>query len=150
MLSRLINNVSNLTVNSIAFEVFKRKEIQEFIIDLNTEGQLFAKGIGVDGEVVGFYSLTTELISRGRSGKGFPKGFNDPYNFYNTGDFFRSFRIRVTKTGFIIGADTADLEQDNIIRDEKQILGLTDESKAQLVKKILPLLVKQVREELLK
>jgi hypothetical protein len=139
-----------MSVNTIAFEVFKDKKIQEFIIDLNTEGQLFAKGVGVDGRVVGVYSLATESISKGKSGKGFPKIAGRPYNFYAEGDLFKSFRIKVTRDGFIIDAETDDLIDDNIIDNDKQILGLTRESKIKLVKEITPLLVKEAREQAIK
>lgn len=143
MLKKLVNNISKLSVNSLAVEVFKNKGIQSFIIDLNKENQLFAKGVGVDGEIVGYYSFLTSLINP-------KKKFNQKYNFKDTGDMFRSFKVIVSKDGFIIDADADKLVDSNIIDSEKKILGLTDESKKELIKEIIPLFAKQLRKEMFK
>jgi hypothetical protein len=143
MLKKIVNNISNISANGLAYEVFKQKGVQAFIIDLNKEGQLFAKGIGVNGEVVGYYSLFTSLINP-------TKGFNKPYNFKDTGEMFRSFKVNVDKTGFTIDADADKLEESGIIDNDKQILGLTDESKIELVKEIIPLFIEQLRKEMFK
>jgi hypothetical protein len=63
---------------------------------------------------------------------------------------FKSFRVKVSKDGFIIDADAEKLVDSNIIDSENEILGLTNESKAELVEKIIPLLVKEVRRQALK
>jgi len=142
MLSKLVNNVSKLSVNSLASEVFKDKGIQSFIIDLNKEDQLFAKGVGVDGEIVGYYSFYTSLINP-------KKKFNQKYNFKDTGEMFKSFKVIVSKDGFTIDADAEKLVDSDIIESENKILGLTDESKQELIKEILPFLVKEVRKQII-
>lgn len=144
MLSRLINNISSISINSLAQRVFKESGISRFIIDLNRENQLFVEGVGVDGEIVARYSFATQQLSKGISGKGFPKNAGDPFNFYNTGDMYNSFSIKIERDGFVINADTSDVE-DRI--KGKKIIGLTDESKIELVKKITPLLVEEVRKQ---
>lgn len=143
MLKKIVNNISNLSVNSLAQEVFKDRGIQEFIIDLNTNGQLFAEGVGVDGKIVGYYSFVTSLINPS-------KKFNTKYNFKDTGEMFNSFKVKVDNTGFIIDADAEKLVESEIIESENKILGLTNESKIELVKEIIPLLVNQIRKEILK
>jgi hypothetical protein len=143
MLKKVVDNISKLSVNSLAFEVFKQKKIQSFVIDLNKDNQLFAKGEGVDGEVVGYYSQLTSLINPS-------KKFNQPYNFKDTGDMFRSFRVIVSKDGFVIEADADKLIDSDIIDKDSEILGLTDESKIELVKEITPFLIKEVREQIIK
>jgi hypothetical protein len=146
MLSKIVNNISQMSVNSLAQKVFKESGISKFIINLNREGQLFAEGVGVDGKVVGVYSFASELLSQGISGKGFPKRAGDPFNFYNTGEMYNSFSLKIESDGFVIKADTSDIE-DTI--GDKQIIGLTNESKAELVEKIIPLLVKEVKKQIL-
>jgi hypothetical protein len=153
MLSKLVNNISKLSVNTLAQQVFKESGISKFIIDLNREGQLFAKGVGVDGNVVAKYSFLTQQLSAGISNKGNPKTAGDPFNFYGTGNMYDSFVLKVENDGFFIDADTSDLlsnekNRKRIVSD-KRILGLTNESKIELVKKITPLLVKQIRKDLL-
>jgi hypothetical protein len=146
MLSKIVNNISQMSVNSLAQKVFKESGISKFIINLNREGQLFAEGVGVDGNIVGVYSFASELLSQGVSGKGFPKRAGDPFNFYNTGEMYNSFSLKIESDGFVIKADTSDIE-DTI--GDKQIIGLTNESKAELVEKIIPLLVKEVKKQIL-
>ena len=86
MLQKLVNNINKMSVNSLAQQVFKDKGIQEFIISLNRDGQLFLRGEGVNGEVVGYYSFVTSLINP-------KKKFNTPYNFKDTGEMFSSFSL---------------------------------------------------------
>lgn len=151
MLKKLVNNISNLSVNSLAQKVFKESGITKLILNLNREGQLFAEGVGVDGKVVAKYTYATQLLSDGISGKGYPKNAGDPYNFYGTGNMYNSFSVRVENDGFVINADTSDLLDGNRnITSDKQILGLTDESKIKLVKEITPLFIEQLRKEMFK
>jgi hypothetical protein len=147
-LEELYNKVSALDINAEFSKLFRDAGIQEFVLDLNREKQLFAKGIGVDGQVVGYYSLASELISRGESGRGFPKRFNQPYNFLDSGDLFRSFKLLVGNTSFEIVANTDKLEEDFIIESEEQIIGLTNESITELVAHIAPKLAEQVRQKI--
>lgn len=151
MLKKLVNNISNLNVNSLAQKVFKEQGITKLIINLNRENQLFAEGLGVDGEVIATYSPASELLSQGISGKGFPKRAGEPFNFYSTGNMYNSFSVRIEKDGFVINADTSDLlDGSKKIKSDKEILGLTDESKKELIKTIIPLFAKQLRKEILK
>jgi hypothetical protein len=154
MLSKLVNNISQISVNSLAQKVFKESGISKFIINLNREDQLFLEGVGVDGKIVAEYSFDTQILSQGISGKGFPKRAGDPFNFYSTGEMYNSFSIRIERDGFVINADTSDLlsneKNRKRIGSDKKILGLTNESKAELVEKIIPLLVKELRIQALK
>jgi hypothetical protein len=151
MLKKIVNNISNLSVNSLAQKTFKENGITKLIINLNRENQLFAEGVGVDGDVIATYSPASELLSQGISGKGFPKRAGEPFNFYSTGEMYNSFSVRIENDGFTINADTTDLISDSKkIKSDKQILGLTNESKIELVKEIIPLFIKQIRTEILK
>ena len=150
MLKKVVNNISKLSVNSLAQKVLKESGLSRFIIDLNRSEQLFEEGVGVDGKVVGKYTYATQVFSQGVSGKGFPKNAGDPFNFYNTGNMFNSFSLRIENDGFIINADTTDLiEGSRTIKSDKQILGLTDESTQELTQKIIPFVAKEVRKQIL-
>ena len=66
--------------------------LSDKIVELNKEGQLF-KGENTKGRIVGRYSRTTQEITEGMTGKGYPKTAGDPFNFYDTGDLFKAFTI---------------------------------------------------------
>jgi len=138
----LYKRFRSFNLENVLFKTFSDAGIKSFIIELNKERQLFAKGIGVNGEIVGYYSFVTSLINPS-------KKFNSPYNFKDTGEMFRSFRVIVDKQGFTIDADAEKLVDSNIIDKESQILGLTNESKAELVKEIAPQIAEQIRNALL-
>jgi hypothetical protein len=63
---------------------------KETIIDLIQNKQLKDKGVDGLNQVVGYYSLATERITKGRKQQG------DHYTLFDTGDFFNSMRIEVT------------------------------------------------------
>lgn len=131
-----------MNANTLAHEVFRQNKIKSFVIWLNQQKQLFARGVDVDGNIVGYYSLTTSLINPS-------KKFNTPYNFRDTGQMFRSFRVDVVKDGFTIDADAEKLVDSDIIEDENEILGLTADSMELLVKEIIPELAKEVTKQIL-
>jgi hypothetical protein len=129
--------------------VFNNANVKQLIINLNREKQLYVEGVGVNGEIVGTYTYFTQLFTDGISGKGFPKRTGSPYNFYNTGEMYASFVVIVDKDGFTIDANAEKLVDSQIIDNEKEILGLTDESKIELAKEAIPQVARQIREALL-
>ena len=64
-------------------------DLSEKIIDLNRMGQLFM-GENTKGQIIGRYSEATEK-QYGGAAKG--KFAGDPYNFEDTGDFFKAFTL---------------------------------------------------------
>lgn len=102
----------------------KRKILNDWI----QEDQLFKQGIDGDGEIIGLYSVATEIISRGRKKAG------EKFNLYDTGDFYRSMEIIVLGDSFTIEADTEKMEDQNWYSEE--ILNLTDENFEKLVYEI--------------
>jgi hypothetical protein len=141
---------STINPYNLISQVFKDSKIARFVLNLNRENQLFAQGIGVDGEIIGTYTIFTQQLTDGIQGRGFPKNAGRPYNFYSTGEMYNSFSIRVENDGFVINADTSDLENSGIINSKKEIIGLTNESKIELVKEILPILASKIRAEITK
>ena len=82
-----------------------------------------------DDDIIGTYSVATEMINPSKIA-------GTPYTLFDSGDFYKSFVIRVGKRIFEIDADTSDMDgenwwvQNNITKDA--ILGLTDENKTKL------------------
>ena len=138
-LSKLIENRKHLTTNKVLRFSFEDRSIQDYILQLNADEQLFNEGVDADGRVVGFYSRYTEEINRGKSFAGKEKKAGERYFFYDTGKLFDSFFIRIDDDGIIIG--NTDLEKlEDIMTDPKRLLGLTDESRAILIAEILPMI----------
>jgi hypothetical protein len=98
------------------FDTATKNEVLDFIkID-----QLQNKGVDKDGEVIGYYSLATEYISKGK------KKFNTHYTLFDTGDFFRSMYIAVFQQEIIINGDTQKMQDQEWFTNK--IIGLTDEN----------------------
>ena len=98
------------------FDTATKNEVLDFIkID-----QLQNKGVDKDGEVIGYYSLATEYISKGR------KKFNTHYTLFDTGDFFRSMYIAVFQQEIIIDGNTNKMQDQEWFSNK--IIGLTDEN----------------------
>lgn len=143
MLSKLrdiAKRVRDLDQNKIAFRVFEDKTLQAQVIDLNTQSQLYEKGIDAEGRSLGEYSLATIYGTSNFAGK-IEKGQRyDHITLNDTGEFYQSFRFVNQSDGFTITADSVkdgnDLEQ-----VFGKIVGLTKES----IQEIIP----EVREKML-
>ena len=121
LVSRL-DRVINLDVDVIISNILKDEEFQRFIIDLNTEEQLFEKGIDSLGDSLGEYTDFTKVV------KGLKGQRIDHITLEDTGEFYKSFAIKVQNGGFLIVAD-GQKEDTNLLEEYgKEILGLTDEN----------------------
>lgn len=109
------------------------------ILRMIKEDQLTAKGIDATGEVIGYYSLTTELISKGR------KKFNTHYTLDDTGYFYRSIFVRVLANEIQINAD-GDKDDENIIEKYgSKILNLTNENLELLIERVKKAYIKELQ-----
>lgn len=98
------------------FDTTTKKEILDFIrID-----QLERDGVDSTGEIIGYYSYATELITKGRKQQG------QHYTLLETGDFFRSMYIQVFQNEIFINGNTKKMENKEWFNNE--IIGLTDEN----------------------
>lgn len=157
MFEALTNMISNIKLlgnkqNELSISVFKIPEIKLFIIRLNLVDQLYTQGLDSNDKVIGTYSYTT-AIKNGEehyiyNGLVSQKVYGEPYNLYETGEFYDSFKVIVDATGFVISADT--IKPDKDLMDYGEILGLTPESKDELSEKMLPFLRAAFREAILK
>jgi len=127
----------------IWLRVFKKKQLNTFILDMIKQDQLFDKGIDEDGDVIGTYSEYTEAINP-------EKVAGTHYTLKDTGDFFDSFYIDVFPTYFEINANPIKTDQDGdtenlFYKYGEGIMGLTNESMEKLSREILRLYQIEVR-----
>ena len=102
--------------------------------------QLFDKGIDATGEVIGYYSQWTEILSGGL------KKFGDEYTLYDTGAFYSGMFVVVLKDAFVVDSDGADKGEDNLFEKYgEDIVGLTDENMEKLKEVLRPKYVQAAR-----
>ena len=140
---KLIKNINKLNINKLLNELLRTNDVQNFIIDLNTRKQLFNKGIDSNDETLGEYAPYTIQLKIED---------NLPINritLYQTGDFYRSFKIKVKKDYFEIDANPE--KGDNNLFDDFgiDILGLNEDSKEKLINYLLPLLLENIKTKIL-
>lgn len=137
-LINLVNRFKRLDVDKIIDSILNTVAFKEFIIDLNTEDQLFKDGInslGVTLESIGgSYSPFTVVI---KQGKGQP---TDRVTLKDSGDFYKTFRVDITTDAIIIDANPIKDDTNLFSEWGEDILGLTDEN--------LQLLINKLRDEL--
>jgi hypothetical protein len=117
---------AKLLFDSVAWYEAFTPQIKTTILDLIRDDQLTAKGVDMDGDIIGRYSHATELMSGGAKLEG------DHFTLDDTGDFYRSMFITVLRNSIIIDGDTEKMEnsfsQKNGLWWRDEILGLTDEN----------------------
>lgn len=125
----------NKMIPFLEFQVFKIvfdvPNVKQMIIEMNTNDQLFKKGVDSNGvslmDIGGDYSFVTkDMKSRN----------NQPYDHItlkDTGDFYKSWNVKILADTIFIEADTIKDGDDLQQRWGNDILGLTDESKQKLI-----------------
>lgn len=106
--------------------VLNNSRFKSLVIDLNTEKQLYDRGIDSSGRslasIGGGYSPVTIDIKRS---KGQP---TDRVTLKDTGDFYKTFNVIVERGKVTITADAIKEDTDLIKEWGDDIIGLTDES----------------------
>ena len=130
-IERLLRNVNNLDINDILFTLWNDNKVQNYIIDLNTEGeqtsQLYNLGIDSEGNNLGEYSPYT-IQFKVEKGQRF-----DHVTLKDTGDFYETFVVKPNKKGFEIVANP-NKDDDNLFEIYgKEIVGLTEDNKTILL-----------------
>jgi len=149
------NGLDELIVNMIAYrdqiEDFVAEEIKEdeaLICDMNSQEQLYDKGVNADGQdIFGYAPYRPETISR-KASEGQP---TDRVTLKDTGAFYRSFYIIFGVDSFYITASdplTQTLSTKYSDNSEKDnIFGLTNENMLILSREyVLPYLLNRLRE----
>jgi len=104
--------------------------VRRMILHWIQNDQLREQGIDEDGDVIGWYSQLTEILSGGE------KKFNTHYTLEDTGEFFRQMFVIVLNDSLVIDSDGADKSNGDNIFDKfggPKIIGLTDENMEKLV-----------------
>ncbi len=116
--------------------------LKTFILNLVKEDQLRRKGIDADGNVIGFYSLTTSFINP-------KKKFNTHYTLDDSGDFFRSMFVQVLIDRILIEANSEsyrEMQDQDWFTD--RILNLTDGNIQLLKEQLKPKYIEAVKKVL--
>jgi hypothetical protein len=96
------------------------------VLDWIRKDQLTAKGIDADGNVIGYYSQVTEMITRGKKQAG------SHYTLDDTGAFYRSMYVTVFRSSLEIDANGDKGEEDLFEKYGQKIIGLTEENMGNL------------------
>jgi len=127
VLDRLFENAQTLSERfELRFVI--DEEVKQEIIRLNTEDQLFDKGIDSLNKTLGNYSRTSVTKYGKRPGH---------IQLYDTGEFYESFTIYVTNDQIVIVADTLKEDTDLAQRYGLDILGLTEENIDKLIREYI-------------
>jgi len=139
----IIDRALLLDENRAWFQVIDR-EMQWEIIRLNTIDQLFDEGLKSDGSYLPDYSKASIEIYGKEDGH---------IKLKDTGEFYRSFVVKVDPKGMEIIADTAKgttAKDDLVNRYGINILGLTEENNNVIVDALINKYVEYLENELLR
>lgn len=133
------NNMQRLNPNRLMRDVIDETSVKAQIIDLN-QSQMFDNGIDAKGETLGDYSQVSVTKYGKRPGR---------IQLKDTGEFYDSMKVNVEEDKFIIIGDTdkGDVDLANVYPD---VLGLTTESKEEILPEIAQRLSEKIKTEILK
>ena len=118
-------------------------DMKSFMLDLIRENQLRQEGIDADGDVIGFYSLTTSFIDP-------TKKFNTHYTLDDKGNFFKSMFVQVFSDRVVADANSSSFTE---MQDQEwyndRILDWANESIQKIKEKLKPKYIEAVRRVLL-
>ena len=142
-LENIINKATRLDEKK-AWKFVIDKEVQDEIIRLNTEDQLYEDGIDSLNKKLGDYQPYTIVIKRRKGQK------TSHITLKDTGAFYDSFKVRVTNNGLEIQADDSS-RYDKPLTEEFgiDILGLTEDNKLWLYDWLEENYIRYVRREIL-
>tara|TARA_R110000751_G_scaffold73709_2_gene149081 strand:+ start:3711 stop:4178 length:468 start_codon:yes stop_codon:yes gene_type:complete len=123
----------NLQPGKIWKKVFRKTYIQRFVIEkLIQDNQLQKSLTGLNQPIRDLqtgsttYSLMTEIMSGGKKKAG------DPYNLYDTGEFYKSMVFLLGNNFFEIDADPIKDNDNLFTKYGEQIIWLSENSKEKL------------------
>ena len=144
ILEQLARNVLDLSINDLLKKIYDLSEFEALVIELNTDVQLFEQGIDANEQSLGEYTAFTKELKKQ---KGQP---TDRITLKDTGDFYKSFRVRSTNNGFVIMANAIKEDTDLTQEFGEDIIGLTDLSISQVQLFLLDELIPAVRKQIFK
>lgn len=121
---------AKLLFDSVAWFSAFTPAFRTMVLDWIRQDQLTAKGEDADGDVIGYYSRATELMSGGSKQEG------DHFTLNDTGQFYQSMSATPVSDGLIIDGDITEMEssysQTNGYWWNDEILGLNEENMEKL------------------
>jgi hypothetical protein len=139
----LYRRLALLTDDNLWFNAVDNRVI-EFIIDLNTNDQLFEDGIDSLGRQLGDYAPFTVESKKGKGDR------YDHITLKDTGKFYDSWTVRVDKRGLELDADDFSHYDEPLFSIYgEDVLGLTDENKDKITAIIRENYINYVRQQLL-
>ena len=145
-LRKIAVNATQLNINVILNEIWADTFVQDFILEeLNQDNQL-RKGLKANDEIVGFYqddnyASLKQRVLRSQA----PPGVVD---LVVSGEFYRTFEVIPTGTGFTITANTSIYDVDFADKYGQEILGLSPNSIEKLREFLVPMIIEKVFEHL--
>lgn len=122
--------------------LFQQTSFRKLIIDLNTEEQLYSQGVDSKGVQLGEYSTYTKGLKQNKGQR------TDHITLKDTGEFYKSFSIRLEGSSFRIIAD-GQKEDTNLFKEYGiDILGLTEDSMDVVVTAAIPIIQKYIKANL--
>jgi len=152
-LLRVLRKTKKLDPFQLVDNIIRSNNLLDYIIKLNTESQLFNRGISTDGmKIVPPYAKTTKSIKRR---KGQP---STRVTLKDTGDMYKTWEVKLSKLYITITAnlikkgknkDGNNIDINLEIKYGKNIVGLTDENLQKLINKIKREFKKEVLKQIL-
>jgi hypothetical protein len=146
-LETLKNNLRRVDIDLILQQIIDQQKFKQEIIRLNTEEQLFNRGIDSTGrtlESIGGEYADSTIVRKIRAGQPtFP-------TLKDQGDFYASFIVEVGKGYFDIDANPIKEGQSLFTRWGEDVLGLADESLQKIINMVREEIGKRLRDQILR
>lgn len=149
-LKNMAKNAAKLNSNKILKTVFDNKLLQAQILDLNTQDQMYERGVDAQGDLLGEYSAYSKLYKNFIAGGLGNDTRSDHKTYKDTGFFYRSFRFKNFKDGFYIKADSIKEGGVDLLDKEPYLIGLDEKSMDYVKDEIKPDIIGLVRKQLRK
>lgn len=137
---------AKLLFDSVAWLTAFTPAFRTMVLDWIRKDQLTEKGEDADGDVIGYYSRATELMSGGAKQEG------DHFTLNDTGQFYQSMSATPVSDGLIIDGDITKMEssfsQTNGLWWNEEILGLNEENMEKLSYEVAQSYIKYARKVL--
>lgn len=139
----MLNNIISFSENINDYIRLEVLEDEAILCDMNSETQLFEKGINANGVSIESYAPYRPITKQIKLLKGQP---TNRVTLRDTGDFHASFKITAGDNSFYIDASDLKLERLTVGYGE-DILGLTDENIDEFIwEYIYPMLLKKLND----
>ena len=151
-IQELQRNIKNLNVNYLMRQLFLDDDFKKLIIYLNTEKQLFEKGIDANNKILRseFARFSNVYANRTIIEKEAKNQPTDRVTLKDTGEFYKSYKVELTSNNdLLIVAQTLKEDTDLIKVWGEDILGLTDESLQVVIDSAREILIPIIQKEIL-